>query len=193
MKVAGANDKDNVVAMRPVYTDRGNMTEVFYADGRTELDARSLKSVVRSMARRHAVDLREQRKKVSQVLNRQLLLPVVLDKQVFAPFKMRKPLAENDSTYGYVEVSFIDDLMENEKGCHVLLKDGRQIEVLSSREAAVQNYVNGLKLLKEIMAKDKGEHDGLERLAMQTTAAVVSMLSEIYHRVRSLSVSGGGT
>lgn len=139
--------REEVAAIRPVYSNTGDNSEVITISGTVYWDRRSIKSMRRAFARSHALDLSAQSAAVGKILGRSGILPFYLDSsRIFIPFKMRKPLAANDYCYGYVRMDGIDRV-ESRGGIPVLvLCNGIEIEITSSLASARQNLDLGRRL-----------------------------------------------
>lgn len=141
--------REQVVGLRPVYSSIGNSTEVLMLEGQTISERRGLKSSVSALARSYAVDLTAQRNMVRTWLEKQTLVPFYLSaERVFIPLKMRQSRAGNDETYGYLDVRLVQDIKElARRRCQVILENGIELEVLSSKSTVLQSQHNGQRLL----------------------------------------------
>lgn len=142
--------RDQVIGLKPLYTDTGNATQIINASGDTGLDRRVITTVQAALARAFAVDLKAQHDHIRAILKRKSLLPFYLPgPRVFIPLKMRQAIAVNDSTYGYIDVSFIDKVVRDEEKntCIVDLTTGQKVEVLSNRTTIISSQHLGQELL----------------------------------------------
>lgn len=127
--------RDEVIGLKPVYTELGNVTDILLKSGETARDKRVLNSVMKALAASYAVDLKAQRRIVREKTNRQGMLPFYLGAgRVFIPLKMRQALTGKDAVYGYVDMAYMGEPRIGEgKGCMIHLSNGLQLQVLSSQ------------------------------------------------------------
>lgn len=178
--------RDDVIGLRPVYTDRGNATEVLLKDGEVILDERGLKSVLAALGRAYAVDFKAQRVQLEELLQKQANLPFQLGpERVFVPLKMRRAVTDNDQVYGYVDVRFLDEPRAGDNGqCLVMLKTGLELEVLSSVSTAASSRHTGLRLL-EILNADTGRK-AEEQQIINSVLYFIQCLNAMHDRLRSI-------
>lgn len=152
--------KDEIIALQPVYISTGNATRILLHTGE-RMDLRGIRSVIKALARKYAVDLTAQRESTKTRLNRHGVMPFYLgDDRVFIPLKMRKALAPKDMVYGYVDVRFMGEVAaRGERSCVVPLLGARQIEVLSKRSTVLQCQHMGQRLL-EMLHSEKSTDSG---------------------------------
>jgi hypothetical protein len=161
MRVQLEKIKDEIIGLRPVYTDTGNATLIYLREGES-LDPRGLPAVMTALVGLYAIDLTAQRRQLGKNLDRKTMLPFYLEAdRVFVPLKMRKPLAGKDSANGYLDVRYMGDVLEQERDGSVLpLKDGRKIEIFSRRGTVESCRDMGRRLLDQLQAEhatDPGE------------------------------------
>lgn len=177
--------RDQVIGLRPVYTERGNATELWLVSGEILVDHRGVKSVITALARSYALDLKAQRKQLGQLLNRSMILPFYLGQRVFVPLKMRKALAGNDMVYGYFDGEYIEDIQGGKfRECRVLLKTGDELECFSSETTAKKSLHLGLDLQKALEGNNDDERD--EQQVMEAVRALYRSFKEIMLRLQSI-------
>lgn len=138
--------RDEVIGVRPMYTETGNSTLLYLRSGEV-LDERSSRSVMGALFQSYGIDQKAQRRNMEDVLQRHGVMPFYIGKRVFIPVKVRKPLAENDRVYGYVNLKYVKDVEPvGLQECILSLTDGRSIEVLSSRKTVAQSLEMGRRL-----------------------------------------------
>jgi hypothetical protein len=171
--------RGEIVAIRPQYTSTGNATVIYLREGEV-IDPRGCKTVANALAACYAIDRAAQRRNLEKCLGRKGILPFHLGaERVFIPLKMRQAKSENDLVYGYLDVSYIGDVdVIGKKQCLLSLKDGRQIEVLSSRNTIRQSQHMGLRLL-ELLNAERGE-DPVIKSIQQLFAEVINAIREIW-------------
>ncbi|MDD3899101.1 MAG: hypothetical protein PHE82_09175 [Syntrophomonadaceae bacterium] len=142
--------RDDMIGLRPVYSEIGNSTEVILDSGEVFLDKRGLNSVTKALARCYALDLKAQRQNIVQMgLGRRGILPFYIgNDRVFIALKMRNRVTGKDSVYGYVDVSYMGEPEEDDdKNCRVTLSNGVEIQVFSRRMSVISSLHMGKKLL----------------------------------------------
>lgn len=181
MKVVKAEQvRDELIGLRPVYNDIGNVTEVLLANGEMLLDRRVLRSVLKGLAQSFGLDLSAQRRNLQQKLGRKMVIPVYFNKRrVFVPLKMRRAVTENDQVYGYIDVSCIVDQVEagDKKSCLVKLSNGMEIEVLSSRKTVLGSKELGTRLLGSLQEGKKQSHE--EEQVMESARVWAQSMLEV--------------
>ncbi|NLX02293.1 MAG: hypothetical protein GXY40_07160 [Syntrophomonadaceae bacterium] len=177
--------RDTVIGLRPVYTERGNATELWLASGETLMDRRGVKSTLMALARSYAVDLKAQRRQLEQLIQRNGVFPFYLGSRVFVPIKMRQAITENDSVYGYLDSEYIMDIKGGKgRGCRLLLTTGDTIEAFSSRATALKSWYLGLNLHKELGTADDNDQD--EQIIMQSVLTLCRNLKEMAQRLERI-------
>lgn len=142
--------RDNIIGLRPVYSEIGNSTELILDSGEILLDRRGLSSVIKALARCYALDLKAQRQNIIRMgLGRKGILPFYLgNDRVFIALKMRNEVTGKDSVYGYVDVNCTGEPEEDDdKNCRVTLTNGVEIQVFSRPMSVISSLHMGKKLL----------------------------------------------
>jgi len=165
---------DEVVGLRPAYHRSSNSTEIFLDKGQVFTDQRTLKSVVKALARCYAIDLKAQRQLLRDRTGRKAVIPFFLGKErVFIPLKMRRPLARNDATYGYVDVRCLQEVeQEGRRKCWVMLSNGIKLEVFSNRATVIQSLHIGKQLLASLQELER--HNGDEGEEIVKSARILA-------------------
>ena len=135
--------RDEVIGIRPVYSEIGNATDILLKDGRVVRDKRVLNSVVKALVASYAVDLKAQRRNLREKLGRKGVLPFYLGEgRVFVPLKMRQALTDGDSVYGYIDMSYMGQPQAGTgRECLIPLANGLELQVLSAQSTilGIQN------------------------------------------------------
>lgn len=177
--------RDTVMGLRPIYTEWGNVTELWLTSGDKLVDRRGVKSVVIALARSYALDLRAQRQQLGQFLQRSGVLPFYLGSRVFVPLKMRKALTANDMVYGYLDSEYIVDIKGGKyRGCLASLSTGDNLQILSSQATAYQSWSLGLSLRRNLQG-DKAIHED-EELIAESVLILCRNLREIAKRLERI-------
>lgn len=157
------DEKERVVLFRPVYRQQGNITEYFYTDDdqlKRAYDQRNLLTVRQSLARSYNLDLSAQSRDLKKVLNRKFPIPFYLpDGRVFVPLKMRRPLIAGDSTYGYVDITYIKSVRKINKEVILTLTSEDQITLYSSSAASYSIINLGKEIVEYINDHMDNEQD----------------------------------
>lgn len=171
--------RDQVVGLRPVYNNSGNATEMLLDNGLVLPDKRILKSVVAALARTYAVDLTAQRILVRNWLGKKTLLPFyIAADRVFIPLKMRQARAGNDETYGFVDVRFIESIMETgRRKCRISCRNGFSLDVLSGKSTVLKSQHSGQQLYALLGSSDNEDSD--EERAANSARMVIRVLNKI--------------
>lgn len=156
--------RDEVIVLRPVYTDRGNATELWLNSGEVLQDMRGIKAVLSALAGIYAVDLMAQKKHLREFLNRGGILPVYLGGRVFIPLKMRQVVTDNDAVYGYVDLDYIKGLdgEKKQRGCLLRLKTGGDIKLYSTLTTAVNSRHLGEKVAECLQSEQADKVEELK-------------------------------
>ena len=74
--------QEQVIALRPIYRDAGNVTELWLRSGDVCWDKRAINGVIKALSRYHAIDMKEQRRMLREKLNKRAVLPFYLPRPV---------------------------------------------------------------------------------------------------------------
>lgn len=148
--------RDDVVGLRPVYSEGANATEIICANGNVIIDYRRVETVVRVLLRCYAIDLQAQRQIVRNCAGRKSVLPFYLPrKRIFIPLKMRRSISSNDQVYGYVDLNYLGNFTKHDSSsCSVPLSNGLELEILSSKNTALESEAVGKKLEEFLQQED---------------------------------------
>jgi hypothetical protein len=120
-----ARDWCHINYLQPVYDELGgNSTIINLGSDKAVKDRRTVKTVLKSLAKEFAVDLGQAKKKYGAVVCRRSSAPIPLNSSlVLLPIKMRHSLIKGDGAWGYVVLDKIKDwgevLDEGEEGAEV--------------------------------------------------------------------------
>jgi hypothetical protein len=155
--------KEQIILLRPVYSDDGNTTELLFMAGKqTEktMDRRNISSVRQSLARSYHLDLSAQSRELEQKFNRRYLLPFYLpDGRVFVPLKMRRPQVIGDATYGYVDVACIKSVHKVNGQTMLKLTGGEEVPLCSTSLSAYSSISLGKDTLEYLTSRDHDEQE----------------------------------
>jgi len=138
-------------AIIPIYQD-GNVTEVIAKDGSRFIDKRTLRTVLKNIAKFYSVDLAAVRKQYGSFINKRHSIPIPFSaKLVLIPFKAReRPLGKNDGTLGYVNFFQISEVKtETNNGTSIVLKSGQAIVTMLGTDT-LKEYIKNARLVEEL-------------------------------------------
>lgn len=149
--------RDDVIAIRPVYSEDGDVSEVITRSGEVLVDKRQVRSVLKGLLHSYGLDIKYQHQLIRERLNRKSVMPCFLpEERVFIPLKMRKPAVAGDNVYGYIDVYSLKDIsLEGKNECGVLLENDIRLDILSSKATILKAQDSGNKLRK--LLGDKGK------------------------------------
>jgi len=137
---------ESIVALEPCYGARGgNAVRIYTRDGKTRLEQRRMKSVLKAIAAGFNIDLTALRRNLHKIFGRSNSLPLTFTPDLaLVPLKMRIPDYENDGATGYInyfDVTGIDEVQDVGPGqpkCHFKLQGGHTVPCFFSRENMIQ-------------------------------------------------------
>jgi len=135
-------------AILPKYEENGaNTTDIFFEDGDKLNDKRKVKSVINAIAQFYQKDLLLIKGHASKTLSQKTMLPIsIAPDLILVPFKVRKPIGQNDGAVGYIFHSALLNLEKAPKGCILRLKGETQIKVFENLKTAQKRFENGDKM-----------------------------------------------
>lgn len=137
--------KDGLVAFVPKYIDlKGNCTIIYGRDARKLVVEKSIKTVIRLIAKYYLLDLNEAKKRYKPLVASSNLIPIPLSKSdVFIPIKTRKPMYKNDGAFGYINIKYIEEVKDRKDSTYIYLTNGLTIKALSSLSTVEKHLRNG--------------------------------------------------
>lgn len=127
--------KDNLAALIPCYDPGGgNATLIYTISGELERDRRTVRWILRRLARACCVDLDAARLRFGEYLacNQGVPLPFT-DALVLVPLKVRRPVGRNDGSWGYFNPAAVEDVVvgsDGSAGSVLLLHGGHLVGCL---------------------------------------------------------------
>ena len=180
--------RDQVIAIRPIYSDEGDVSEIIARSGEVLLDRRKIRSVLKGLLHSYGLDIKYQRRLIRERLQRKSVMPCFLSpERVLIPLKMRRAIVAGDCVYGYVDVSSIKDIPSGGKrNCVLLLTNGIILEIMSSKTTVLQIQERGLKLSQLLdQAKAPDEND-YSRQMMEWGALLGKTMGEILQHMQRI-------
>jgi len=137
--------RNGIVALLPKYIDlKGNCTIIYGKDTKKLIVEKSIKAVIRSIAKYYMLDLNEAKKRYKPLVFSSNLIPIPFTKSdVFIPIKTRKPMYKNDGAFGYVNIKYIREVKNIKGTTYVYLNNGIIIEALCSQATVEKHLRNG--------------------------------------------------
>lgn len=137
--------KDGLVAFLPKYIDlKGNCTIIYGRDARKLVVEKSIKTVIRLIAKYYMLDLNEAKKRYKPLISSSNLIPIALSKSdVFVPIKTRKPMYKNDGAFGYINIKYIKEVKDKEDSTYIYLTNGLTIKTLCKLSTVEKHIRDG--------------------------------------------------
>ena len=144
--------KQGIIALIPTYIDmKGDGTKILTGDKTEHYVAKNIKRVIKILARKELLDLKESKKYYGGKLGCKNLVPIALNKEtILIPIKTRKALSKNDSSFSYVNLKHIEEVIEDKRNAILLLKDQREI-ITRQRMITIKKHIRNGRLLEEII------------------------------------------
>lgn len=136
---------EELIAFLPVYVQlKGNCTSIYTIGGGNYYVEKSLRTFLKQLTEYYLVDLKAVRKYYGELLAIRNLVPIPLNHEnVFIPLKVRKPICKNDGSIGYINIKYIERVIEFSGKTIVYLKDKTTIESLNSLNTVNKHIKNG--------------------------------------------------
>lgn len=141
------DDLSGFIAYIPCY-EEGNSVRAIDRDARAVLINKSIKAVIAGLLKESNINIKFLRKNFNQYIGSINLMPIPLKLgTVLIPVKMRKTIGVNDGAYGYLDLSHIAEVGEDE-GTFIKLKCGTSINCLETVKTVKDRMHKG-KLMEE--------------------------------------------
>lgn len=131
--------RDKIAALVPFYDDDGgSSTRLHTRDGDIITDRRTVRWILKKLARELAIDLEALRKIYGEYLSLSQGVPLPFsENMVMVPLKLRRVIGENDGAGGYVNVCAVEGVEESAEDDNykslVHLKGGGKVFCLFTR------------------------------------------------------------
>ncbi len=148
--------EEKIIALLPVYLAmKGNCTRVITLKGGSYEIERTVKTVLKQMSKFFLVDLNHIKAYYGNLLNVKNLTPIPFNKDhIFIPVKVRRPIARNDGSLGYINISYIKKVVSIKGKTKIILTNNNSIDSLNSLETVNKHIKNGNIVKKLIQEKD---------------------------------------
>ncbi|MDK2799525.1 MAG: hypothetical protein PWP27_1907 [Clostridiales bacterium] len=138
--------REGVTAILPAYEmNVGNVTKIINKEGREYVEKKKVKTILAKLANMYAIDLTSLRRKYSPLIHQRNVIPIPICKNmVLIPFKMRKPIGENDGSLGYIALEDIKTIhkINGSKYIEVITVNNQQIRCMVSYATACKHMKN---------------------------------------------------
>lgn len=137
-------------AILPRYEkDGANGTDIFFEDGSRISHKRKVRSVIKELAGLYQKDLTLIREHAAKALVQKSMLPISIAPGItLVPFKVRKPIGQNDGAIGFLFESAVINLEKAERGSVVKLKGGFEVPVFENIKTARRHMENADRVRK---------------------------------------------
>lgn len=117
-------DFENIIAVYPIYENgTGDIVKVIWED-KTECRYVKMRSFMESFLKYHYIDYASFRKRFGDIVGVKNLIPILADDDIYIPFKARKTVSKNDSSFGYYSLKNLKDIKRCHDGTEIHLKNG---------------------------------------------------------------------
>jgi hypothetical protein len=184
----------SIVALEPCYgPEGGNSTRIYTRQGDLIQDNRRLKTILAKMLKFYGYDLVELRNKYKNYLGCGQCVPLPISHQLaLVSLKMRHPLVENDGASGYVSVTDIVKITEEESinsveqiKCRLYLNGGSIVPCCFTRQV-VEKRLNQGRLALDHYRYLHSQTGNLKPLPL-ITAEQVENGSDLYEKINVIS------
>lgn len=144
-----------VAGLVPVYEPSlGNVTRLVTAAGDTAIIKRTVKSVLRRVARHYGVDLRALKAKYAGVIGHYKGIPLPMTPElILISVKVREPLVRGDGCLAYLNLRCIKSYRCGNPGVDILLKNGISLKGLCT-VATFKKHMRWGELVYRLHAKN---------------------------------------
>ncbi|QIB27517.1 hypothetical protein [Caloranaerobacter azorensis] len=146
--------KDGIMAIMPIYIDMyGNCTKVITLKTQENYLFKSVKTVLKNMAKFYALDLMASREYYGKIIGISNTVPIPFDSEnIFVPLKVRKPIFKNDGSFGYFNLKFIYDIKEEKSGVYIILEGNIKVRINQTLKTAYKHIRHG-EIVKRVYDK----------------------------------------
>ncbi|SFQ19151.1 hypothetical protein [Caldicoprobacter faecalis] len=156
--------EEGISALLPVYTEGvGDTTVLITLDGNQRVIHKKIKAVLKGIASSLSYDIVELRRKYGEILGQKVKIPIPLKHDlILMPVVVRQPLVQGDQTFGYINLSCIEEVIKEDKYCTVVLKNGIDIQLLQSYSTTQKNILNAQLVERHFL---ENNYKGVEKIS----------------------------
>ena len=128
----------DILAIIPQYTPIGDQTIIYTTNKVISINLK-IKSVIKRIAYRHAIDLMALKARNYKLTKRSLVPPLAFSNDlVLFPLKVRKPKVKGDATIGYINFKHFNEIKQNCDNTSVLIDCNLEIPTLWTKKTVQQ-------------------------------------------------------
>lgn len=118
----------------PIYNgDGGNYTKLIFQNNPPIIVEKRIHTALGRFVAFFQKDIRLIRDQAREITGQRSMNPLPINPDIIlVPFRMRKPIGKDDGAIGYFFNSAIDDVIEDDEGVRIALRDGQEIHVLDT-------------------------------------------------------------
>lgn len=142
---------DEIMAIIPIYIDMyGNCTRVITLKSQDNYIYKSIKTVLKNLARFYTLDLIASREYYGKIIGISNTVPIPFDREnIFVPLKVRKPIFKNDGSFGYFNLKFINDIKEEKKTVYIILEGNIKVKINQTLKT-VDKHIRHGEIIKRV-------------------------------------------
>jgi len=171
---------ERIIAILPVYLSmKGNCSVIITLKGGTYQVHKTVRTILKQMTRYFLMDLNHIRRYYGNLLNVKNLTPIPFNRDnIFIPVKVRRPLARNDGSIGYINIDSIKKVSEANGKTKILLINNNTIDCLNSMETVNKHIKNG-NIVKNLIKEKEYVYICEEYDRPATKGDVVMIINEL--------------
>ncbi len=134
-----------LMAFVPVYLDmKGNSTILYtFSSGKIEV-YKSIRTFLNGLGKYFLLDLKQSNKYYGELLGSNNGVPIPFNKDnIFIPVKVRRPISKNDGSLGYINIKYIEKVVEEDGQGIVYLKFNIKIKSLNTTKTIEKHIREG--------------------------------------------------
>ncbi len=134
-----------LVGIVPIYRENiGDCTEILVQDRNNFVLNYKLATIIKALEKYYMINLKESKRVYSKFINAKNLVPIPFDQNnIFIPIKTRIPRFKNDPAFGYINLKFIDNIIDKNGFTEIRLKNQHAIQCLANINTVEKHIHNG--------------------------------------------------
>lgn len=137
----------------PKYTNQGDSTHIYTFSKKEFSIPKTMRSVLKKIYFFQTIDriaLKNKMRELGIYQNE----PIIIKGEVFVKAKVRRPIGKSDGAYGYVNISAIKHLVEEEDFLYIELQDGSRLKIIDRIETISKNIFIAKNVVGILIRKD---------------------------------------